>query len=63
MGYNGSAELFAEWAIGLVVVAIRIYARWSVGKGHFYWDDACLGLATVCLSIDSVPIRCLGFIL
>ncbi|KAI9038877.1 uncharacterized protein KD926_010210 [Aspergillus affinis] len=30
MGYNGSAELFAEWAIGLVVVAVRVYARWSV---------------------------------
>ncbi|THC91824.1 hypothetical protein EYZ11_008717 [Aspergillus tanneri] len=47
MGYNGSAELFAEWAIGLVVIAVRFYARWNVGKRSFYWDDLCLGFATV----------------
>jgi hypothetical protein len=47
MAYNVSAELFAEWAIGLVIIAVRLYARWKVGKGKFYWDDLCLVLATV----------------
>jgi len=47
MAYNVNAELFAEWAIGLVIIAVRIYARWKVGKGKFYWDDLCLGFATV----------------
>jgi hypothetical protein len=47
MAYNVTAELFAEWAIGLVIIAIRIYARWKVGNGKFYWDDLCLWFATV----------------
>jgi hypothetical protein len=47
MAYNVNAELFAEWAIGLVIIAVRIYARWKVGKGKFYWDDLCLGFAAV----------------
>ncbi|KAK1148462.1 hypothetical protein N8T08_009467 [Aspergillus melleus] len=54
MGYNGSAELFAEWAIGLVVVAVRVYARWSVGKSRFYWDDVCLGLATIFWTLHTI---------
>lgn len=47
MAYNVSAELFAEWAVGLVIIAVRLYARWATGKRHFYWDDLCLGLVVV----------------
>ena len=47
MAYNLTAEMFAEWAIGMVIVAIRFYARWKVGKGRFHWDDAFLGLVVV----------------
>ena len=47
MGYNVAAELFAEWAIGLGIIALRLYARWKVGKGRFYLDDLFLGFAVV----------------
>ena len=47
MAYNVASELFAEWAIGLVIIAIRLYARWKVGGEKFYWDDLCLGSVTV----------------
>lgn len=47
MGYNVAAELFAEWAVGLGIIALRLYARWKVGKGRFYWDDLFLGFAVV----------------
>ncbi|KAL4932958.1 uncharacterized protein BDV17DRAFT_299478 [Aspergillus undulatus] len=54
MGYNGSAELFAEWAVGLLIIAVRIYARWSVGKKNFYWDDLCLGFVTIFWTFHTV---------
>ncbi|KAJ5253490.1 hypothetical protein N7505_012153 [Penicillium chrysogenum] len=54
MAYNVSAELFAEWAIGLVIIAVRLYARWKVGKGKFYWDDLCLVLATIFWTMHTV---------
>ena len=47
MAYNVVAELFAEWAIGMVVIAVRLCTRWSIGKKSFYWDDGCLVLAMV----------------
>lgn len=47
MAYNVAAELFAEWAIGVAIVGVRLYARWRVSKGRFYWDDFILVLATV----------------
>jgi len=47
MAYNVAAELFAEWAIGLGIIAVRLYARWKVGGEKFYWDDLCLGSVTV----------------
>ncbi|KAJ5722971.1 hypothetical protein N7488_001006 [Penicillium malachiteum] len=47
MAYNLTAEMFAEWAIGMVVIAIHLYARWKVGKGQFHWDDAFLGLVVI----------------
>jgi hypothetical protein len=49
MGYSSSTELFVEWAVGLVIIAVRIYARWTLGKQSFYWDDLCLGFVTVSL--------------
>lgn len=49
MGYNLTAEMFSEWAIGMAIIAIRLYARWKVGKGHFQWDDALLVTAAVSL--------------
>ena len=53
MGYNVAAELFAEWAVGLGIIALRLYARWKVGKGRFYWDDLFLGFAVV--RLPSIP--------
>lgn len=47
MAYNVAAELFTEWAVGLVIIAIRLYARWATRKGNFWWDDFCLGLVVV----------------
>ncbi|KAJ5448640.1 hypothetical protein N7445_003461 [Penicillium cf. griseofulvum] len=35
MAYNVTTELFAEWAVGLVIIAVRIYARWKHGKARF----------------------------
>ncbi|UCK58905.1 hypothetical protein AFCA_001738 [Aspergillus flavus] len=56
MAYNVAAELFAEWAIGMVVIAVRLYARWSIGKASFYWDDGCLLLAMICWTIFTVTL-------
>ncbi|OJJ79512.1 uncharacterized protein ASPGLDRAFT_39830 [Aspergillus glaucus CBS 516.65] len=47
MGYNLTAELFVEWAIGIVVAGIRIYTRCFFDNEGMYWDDLLLilGLA------------------
>ncbi|EHA18788.1 hypothetical protein ASPNIDRAFT_134351, partial [Aspergillus niger ATCC 1015] len=47
MRYNLTAEMFSEWAIGLVVIAVRLYTRFSVDRGMFRWDDVCLVLGTI----------------
>ncbi|KAL2827219.1 hypothetical protein BDW59DRAFT_179220 [Aspergillus cavernicola] len=47
MAYNLSAELFAEWAIGIVVAGVRIYTRCFVDKRGMYWDDLFLILGLV----------------
>lgn len=58
MGYNLTAEMFSEWAVGLVVVAVRLYARFSVDRGIFRWDDFCLVLGTVSLTpIDGLVVE------
>ncbi|KAI3054689.1 hypothetical protein CBS147353_11404 [Aspergillus niger] len=46
MGYNLIAEMFSEWAMGLVVIAVRLYMRFSVDRTMFRWDDVCLVLGT-----------------
>ncbi|KAL4915693.1 hypothetical protein BDW62DRAFT_219242 [Aspergillus aurantiobrunneus] len=51
---SGSTELFVEWAVGLLIIAVRIYARWSVGQGKFYWDDLCLASVTVFWTFHTV---------
>ncbi|KAE8373715.1 hypothetical protein BDV26DRAFT_296705 [Aspergillus bertholletiae] len=56
MAYNVVAELFTEWAIGMVVIAIRLYVRWSIGKKSFYWDDCCLLVALICWTIFTVTL-------
>ena len=55
MGYNLTAEIFAEWAIGIVVAGIRIYTRCFVDNRGMYWDDLLLILGLVsfpCLSLS-----------
>lgn len=47
MGYSIAGELFGSWAAGLVIIAIRLYARRVTGARNFYWDDFCLGSAVV----------------
>ncbi|KAE8353473.1 hypothetical protein BDV28DRAFT_107261 [Aspergillus coremiiformis] len=56
MAYNLAAELFAEWAIGMVVILVRLYTRWSVGNKNFYWDDACLLVGMICWTIFTVTL-------
>ncbi|KAL4952924.1 hypothetical protein BDW69DRAFT_184931 [Aspergillus filifer] len=47
MAYSLTAELFTEWAIGIIVASLRIYTRTFVDKRAMYWDDLflILGLA------------------
>ncbi|KAL2008514.1 hypothetical protein VTN00DRAFT_6708 [Thermoascus crustaceus] len=52
--YNLTAEMYSEWAIGLVIIAIRLYARWTTGKGSFYWDDMCLGFVVIFWTFHTV---------
>ncbi|KAI9926619.1 hypothetical protein ASPWEDRAFT_187222 [Aspergillus wentii DTO 134E9] len=40
MAYNLNAELWTEFAIGMIVFAVRFYARWdTIGLQKFSWDD------------------------
>ncbi|CBF71747.1 hypothetical protein AN6924.2 [Aspergillus nidulans FGSC A4] len=54
MGYSSTTELFVEWAVGLVIIAVRLYARWTLGKQNFYWDDLCLGFVTIFWTFHTV---------
>ncbi|KAL4919018.1 hypothetical protein BDW62DRAFT_217131 [Aspergillus aurantiobrunneus] len=47
MGYNLTAELFAELAIGVFVAGIRIYTRLFVDKRNMSWDDMFLIIGLV----------------
>lgn len=51
MAYSLAAEMVSDWAIGMILIAVRLYARWKVGKGRFYWDDLFLGLVVVSSTI------------
>ncbi|XHF99972.1 hypothetical protein AWENTII_003449 [Aspergillus wentii] len=52
--YSIHAELFSEYAVGLVIIAIRFYARWYTGARNFYWDDLCLGFAVIFWTFHTV---------
>ena len=48
MEYNLTAELFSELAIGILVFAVRFYARWKYSGSHdFGLDDVFAGFAVV----------------
>lgn len=48
MEYNLTAELFSELAIGILIFALRFYARWKYsGFGDFGLDDVFAGFAVV----------------
>jgi hypothetical protein len=49
MAYNLPVELFTELGIGIVIFALRFYARWrTVGPQNFGYDDIFAGIAVVC---------------
>ncbi|KAL4799610.1 hypothetical protein BDV19DRAFT_385378 [Aspergillus venezuelensis] len=56
MGYSLTAELFAEWAIGIIVAALRIYARTFVDKRDMYWDDLFLILGLIFWTVMTVTL-------
>ena len=48
MEYNLTAELFSELAIGILIFALRFYARWKYsGLRDFGLDDVFAGFAVV----------------
>ncbi|KAL3476714.1 hypothetical protein BJX99DRAFT_138480 [Aspergillus californicus] len=56
MGYNLTAELFAEWAIGIVVAATRIYTRCFIDKRALYWDDLFLIIGLMFWTVMTVTL-------
>ncbi|PLB40376.1 uncharacterized protein BDW47DRAFT_135147 [Aspergillus candidus] len=56
MVYNLTAELFAEWAIGIIVAGIRIYSRCFVDKRGLYWDDVFLILGLVFWTLMTITL-------
>ncbi|KAL4809963.1 hypothetical protein BDV18DRAFT_156336 [Aspergillus unguis] len=56
MGFSLTAELFAEWAIGIVVAGVRIYTRCVVDKRGLYWDDLFLILGLVFWTLMTVTL-------
>ncbi|KAL4930347.1 uncharacterized protein BDV17DRAFT_259442 [Aspergillus undulatus] len=57
MGYNLTAELYAEWAIGIFIAGVRIYTRWVVDKRGMYWDDLFLILGLVFWTVMTVTLH------
>ncbi|KAI9741404.1 MAG: hypothetical protein M1834_003121 [Cirrosporium novae-zelandiae] len=56
MTYSLTAEVFAEYGIGIATLLLRFYARFRVvGIRNFGWDDFFTVSAIVCLSISSLP--------
>ncbi|KAL5044880.1 hypothetical protein BDW71DRAFT_198762 [Aspergillus fruticulosus] len=56
MGYYLTAELFAEWAIGIVVAGVRIYTRCFVDNRGMYWDDLFLILGLISWTVMTVTL-------
>ncbi|KAK2808019.1 hypothetical protein FQN50_005101 [Emmonsiellopsis sp. PD_5] len=52
--YDLTTELFAEWAIGLVIIAIRLYTRCSTGIRNLYWDDLFLAFVVVIWTMHTI---------
>ncbi|KAK2771063.1 hypothetical protein FQN53_005220 [Emmonsiellopsis sp. PD_33] len=52
--YDLTTELFAEWAIGLVIIAIRLYTRCSTGIQNLYWDDLFLAFVVVIWTMHTI---------
>lgn len=49
MAYNLPVELFTELGIGIIIFALRFYARWrTVGPQNFGYDDIFAAIAVVC---------------
>lgn len=51
MTYNLTAELFAEWTLGILVAGVRIYTRCFIDNRNLYWDDMFLILGLVSLHL------------
>ncbi|KAL2860814.1 uncharacterized protein BJX67DRAFT_386262 [Aspergillus lucknowensis] len=54
MGYNLNAELWAEYAIGMIVFAIRFFARWkTIGIRNFSWDDGFAAASIIFWTLET----------
>ncbi|KAE8154453.1 hypothetical protein BDV25DRAFT_126534 [Aspergillus avenaceus] len=54
MQYNLNAELWAEFAIGMIVFVVRFYARWkTIGIRNFSWDDFFAALSVVFWTLET----------
>ncbi|BCS17649.1 uncharacterized protein APUU_10477S [Aspergillus puulaauensis] len=56
MVYNLTAELFAEWALGILVAGVRIYTRCFIDNRNLYWDDMFLILGLVFWTVMTVTL-------
>lgn len=45
-------EIWLEYAIGLMVMAMGFVARWKVGGAHLSWDDLFAAISIVFWTID-----------
>lgn len=58
MAYNLPAELFTELGIGILIFALRFYARWrTAGPENFGYDDVFAGIAVVCWSFSLIRLN------
>ncbi|OJJ55947.1 hypothetical protein ASPSYDRAFT_60095 [Aspergillus sydowii CBS 593.65] len=56
MTYNLTAELFAEWALGILVAGVRIYTRCFIDNRNLYWDDMVLILGLIFWTVMTVTL-------
>ncbi|KAK7524943.1 uncharacterized protein IWZ02DRAFT_489311 [Phyllosticta citriasiana] len=45
-------EIWVEYVIGLLVMAMGFVARWKVGEAHLSWDDLFAAISVVLWTID-----------